>query len=288
MKADSTKESKSYKRNSWLFVSGFFFLLSFIASAILVIYGKQFESQGIVGNIYYIILIPLGFSSAAFLAGAMKSYASFQSNGTMPYGKLLLTGPVVIFALVVGGGFIMPNLNKKETFSVKVRVASIDKATNLFNQGRIFLYVGQERKSADIHEGEVKFENIPEAYKNKKVKILTDIENYQLDDSNEILLSGIENYIDINLVRTKQSLFTQVRGSIMSWDNIPVINAFLNFGSGLATGYTDQNGDFALTVPLPLGEKVALKVTVDNITRFNQSVTLSQTIPINLTIKLNP
>lgn len=286
MKVEPKKNSSTTKRNSWLFISGFFFLLSFILSIGLVLFGKQFESLGIVGNIYYIILIPLGFSSAAFLAGAMKSYASFQSNDSMPYGKLQLTGPVVIFVLVVGGGFIMPNFNKKETFPVKVRVASSDKATTLFNQGRIFLYIGQERKLADIHEGEAKFENIPEAFKNKKVKIDTDIENYQLADSNDILLSGNENYIDIKLVRTKQSLVTQVRGSIMNGDNVPVSNAFINFGSGLATGYSDQNGDFIISVPLPSGEKVLLKVSVNNITRFNENVTLSQTTPINLVLKL--
>jgi len=288
MKDGNTKDSKSDNRNRWLVTSGFFFLLSFIASTILVLFGKQFESFGIVGNIYYIILIPLGFSSAAFLAGAMKSYASFQSNGTMTYGKLQLTGPVVIFALVVGGGFILPNLTKKETFPAKVRVMSSDKATNQFNQGRIFLYIGQERKSADIHDGEAKFENIPEAYKNKKVKILTDIDNYQLADSNDVIIPENENYFDIHLVRTKLSMVTQVRGSIMNEESAPLRNAFLNFGSGLATGYTNQNGDFVLTVPLPSGEKVLLKVSVDNITRFNETVTLSQTIPINLILKLKP
>lgn len=285
MKGDQAKSSSAVKRNSWLYISGIFFLLSFILSIVLVLFGKQFEALGIIGNIYYIILIPLGFSSAAFLAGAMKSYASFQSNASVTYGKLQLTGPIVIFALVVGGGFIMPNLSKKETFPIKIRVSSSDKATNLFNQGRLFLYIGQERKSAEIHEGEAKFENIPEAYKNKNVKLIPDINNYQLADSNDILLAGNENYIDIILVRTKQSLVTQIRGSIMSKDNVPVRNAFINFGSGLATGYTDENGDFKISVPLSSGEKVLLKVTVNNTTRFNENVTLSQTIPINLMLK---
>ncbi|HET6559845.1 MAG TPA: hypothetical protein VFG54_21140 [Prolixibacteraceae bacterium] len=287
MKANKTRNSSSSNRNmSWVLISGIFFLLSFIASAVLILYGKKLEALGIVGNIYYIILIPLGFSSAAFLAGAMKSYASFQSNETMPYGKLHLTGPIVIFVLVVGGGFIMPNINRKETFSLKVRVVSDDKATNLFNEGQIILYIGPERKSEDIHHGEAKFENIPETYANKKVKLDLIHENYQLANRNEVIISKNEDYIDIKVVKTAH--VTEVRGSVINDDHAPVKNAFINFGSGLATGYTDQNGDFLLTVPLSSGEKVALKVSVDNITRFNETVTLSQTTPINLILKLKP
>lgn len=286
MKLD-TKAAKSKMKHRWLVVSGLFFLLSFTASAVFVLFGKRFESLGIIGDIYYIILIPLGFSSAAFLAGAMKSYASFQSNNTLAYGKLQLTGPIVIFVLVVGGGFILPTLNQKAPFPIKVRILSIDKATYMFNQGKIFLYIGQERKSADIHDGEAKFENIPVSYSNKRIKVLPVIENYQLADSSNILISNKIDYVDIKVVRTKQSLITNVRGTIVNDKNVPVRNALVNFGSGLATAYTDQNGDFLLTVPLSSGEKVPLKILVDDLVLFNEAVTLSSSIPINLKLSMH-
>ena len=73
------------------------------------------------------------------------------------------------------------------------------------------------------------------------------------------MISNKEDYIDLHVSRTQKSLATQVRGTIMNQKNNPVKNAFLNFGSGLATCRTDQYGDFLLTVPLPTGSKVPLK-----------------------------
>ncbi|UPK69136.1 hypothetical protein [Chitinophaga filiformis] len=273
---------------NWIWISGVAFLLSFLAAGVLIFFGKELEDLGITGNIYYIILIPLGFSSAAFLAGAMKSYASFTSNESVSYGKLQLTGPIVIFALVVGGGFIMPNFNRKEQFDVKMRIVSNDRPMTTLNEGTVTLYIGKEPKTVNIHDGEVAFYNIPEKYHNRKVRIVPAINSYQLADSNEVLISKNEDYVDIHVTRTKESLSTLVRGSVLDQKNMAVVHALLDFSSGLATCYTDPNGNFSLTVPLPPGEKAQLKVVTDGITRFNEVVTISSTIPIDLRIDKTP
>ena len=274
----------SIKKSGWIYISGIAFLLALGASVLLIVYGKRLEELGITGNIYYIILIPLGFSSAAFLAGAMKSYASFKSNQNFTYGELNLTGPIVIFALVVGGGFILPNLNKKAPFDIKVRIVSNDQPTKSFNDGLVTLYIGKEPKNVNIHEGEAEFYNIPLEYNHKMVRITPSIDSYQLDSSDEVMISNKEDYIDLHVSRTKQSLSTQVRGTIMNQKNSPVKNAFLNFGSGLATCRTDQYGDFLLTVPLPAGSKVPLKILVDSVMMFNEEVTISPTTPVTLKV----
>jgi hypothetical protein len=282
MKTPAKKKGSSDKTNVWLIVSGIAFILTILASAILIFYGNQLESIGIAGIFYYIILVPLGFSAAAFLSGAMKSYASYTTHESFAYGKIKLAGPVVIFALVVGGGFIMPNLDKEDQFNLKFRIISNDMATHLFNEGKFILYIGQEPKTANIHDGEASFFNIPESFNNKSVKILPVIDKFQLAGSDEVLISYKDNYIDIEVERTKESLVTVIRGSIINSENAPVKNAFVNLESGLATGYTDQNGDFSFAVPKPSGEKVNLKVLVDGLVKYDEQVTLSSSIPINL------
>lgn len=276
------------RRMNWIWISAVAFLLSLLASGVLILFGKQLEDLGITGNIYYIILIPLGFSSAAFLAGAMKSYASFTSNESITYGKLQLTGPIVIFALVVGGGFIMPNYNKKGQFDLKMRIVSDDQPLNALNEGTVTLYVGKEPKTVNIHDGEVAFYNIPEEYHNRKVRVSPLIKNYELADSNEVLISKNLDYTDIRVARTKASMSTVVRGSVLDENNMAVAHALLDFSSGLATCYTDPNGNFSLTVPLPSGEKGQLRIVTDGITRFNEVVTISSTIPIDLRIDRTP
>jgi hypothetical protein len=284
MKKPVKNQVSSDKTKDWLIVSGIAIVIAFLAIGILLLYGNQMQNLGMTGNMYYIILIPVGLASAAFLGGAMKSVANFTSNESFAYGKLRLSGPIVIFALVVGGGFIMPNLNKEEFFDLKFRITSTDRATYLFNDGRLILYIGQEPKTANIRDGEATFYNIPESFNNKSVKIMPVIDSYRLAGSDEVVISNNSGYIDVEVLRTEESLATEIRGSIINNENTPVINAFINVESGLATGYTDQNGDFTFKVPKPSGEKAKMKVVVDGIVKFDEYVTLSPDIPINLKI----
>ena len=280
--------SNSIQKTGWIWISAVAFLLTLAASAILIIFGKQLEVLGISGNFYYIVLVPLGLSCAAFLAGAMKSYASFKSNAEVTYGEINLTGPVVIFALVVVGGFVMPSFGKKPEFDVKVRVVNPDLASTSFNSGSIILYVGKEPKRGNIHDGEVTFYNIPAIYNNKKAKILVSIDDYQLAAPGEVMINGKEDYIELPVVRTKQSMSTQLTGSVLNEKDAPVKHAFIDVASGLSTGYTDEHGDFALTVPQAAGQKVPLKILMNDVLLFNANVTLSSTVPLNLKVQMHP
>lgn len=274
---------------SWVWISSILFLLCFLASSVLIFFGRELEELGITNIIYYIILIPLGFSSAAFLAGAMKSYASFKSNETLLYGKLNISGPIVIFVLVVGGGFIMPGLNRKEKFDVKMHIVSNDDAPGSINNGSVILYIGKYTRKENIYNSEVIFPEIPEWYNNKKGKIDLLLNDYQILYPQYIFITKNEDSIfNIQISKTKQSLYTNVRGSILNKKNEPVKNAFINFSSGLATCYTNVNGDFAVTLPIPPLQKVPMKISVNGITIFNQEQTISSSIPINLSLSINP
>ena len=286
MKKEILENQKANPRMIWVWISGVGFLVSFLAAAVFIIFGKRFEDLGIIGNIYYIILIPLGFSSAAFLAGAMKSYASFKSNVATPYGTLSLAGPIVIFILVVGGGFIMPNINKKGKFDLKMRLVCDDSLAKFFNSGSVVLYIGKYTREESIHNNEVIFPDIPEDYYNKKGRVVPSIQNYELANTGEVTIYRNEDSVNnIHVVRTKQSLSTSVRGSLIDKKMLPVKNALLNFGSGQATCYTNQNGDFSVDVPLPSGESIRLKILINDVTKFNEDVTLSETVPLNLKIE---
>lgn len=289
MNSGKASRSKLTNPTSWIWISGILFLLCFFASGVLIFFGKELDRLGIIGNIYYIILIPLGFSSAAFLAGAMRSYASFKSNEILTYGKLNLSGPIVIFVLVVGGGFIIPELNKKEKFDLKMHVVNSDNTPGTFNSGSVILYMGKYTRQENIHNSEVIFPDIPEEYNNKKGTVALVLDNYQLAHPEEIsILKNEDSVFNIKVARTRQSLSTNVRGSIVNEKNEPVKNAFINFSSGLATCYTDQNGDFALTVPFPEGQKLPLKVLVNGTMVFNQEQTISSNVPINLSLSTKP
>ncbi len=94
------------------FVIGISLLLLFIFKS------DNLISQGIDEKVFYILLLPLGLSVAAFLFGAMRAYATFK--GKVLGGLLELGGPIVASVLVVVGGFML--VPDTSTFALTVYV----------------------------------------------------------------------------------------------------------------------------------------------------------------------
>lgn len=207
--------------------------------------------------------------------------------------KLKRTALITLVGLLLIAGVYFFNSQQTkepkipEPFMFKVRVVSPDQPIQSFNEGTIALYIGKELKRTQVINGEAAFYNIPGQYNNTRIKIEPVIPGFERKDTGEILISDREDYVDINVIRKKEIIATPIRGSIINERNGPVRNAFISIASGLASGYTNHNGDFSFTVPLPAGEKTRMKVTVNNITLFNEDVVLSST-PINLKIDLTP
>src|SRR5713101_5029748 len=68
---------------------------------------NKLVALGLIGNLYYIVLLPLGLCASAFLFGILRSYARYE--GKVLGGALEIGGPAVIFGLVVIGGFFLPS-----------------------------------------------------------------------------------------------------------------------------------------------------------------------------------
>lgn len=285
-KKTAGKGSSSQQQLRWLWISGLAFLLCIAAVCGLLFFGNRLENLGIVGNIYYIILIPLGFSAAAFLSGAMKSYARYTSNESLTYGKLTLAGPIVVFALVVVGGFILPKWNDTEQqFVPRFRIVSDNVKTSDFVKGTVSLSLpDQPSIILDLFKGEVAFPNIPIKYLHKPAKVSVDIENYEMIDSGDIELS--KEVHNIKVARTDLSTNTTVRGTIINQNDQPLTNAVLNFGSGLAKVTTDENGDFEVKIAKPAGEIIRLNILHEGVLLYSNDVTLSQNLPMLIKVKV--
>jgi hypothetical protein len=277
--------SPSRSQLGWLWISGIAFVICILAVCGLLFFGNRLENLGIVGNMYYIILIPLGFSAAAFLSGAMKSYAKFTSNESLTYGKLTLAGPIVVFGLVVVGGFILPKWNDKEQqFIPRFRIVNETVKTSDFAKGTVALSLpDQPSIILDIFKGEVSFPNIPIKYLHKPAKVSVDIENYEMTDSGNIELS--KEVHNINVAKTDLSSNTTVRGTIINQNDQPLTNAVLNFGSGMAKVTTDENGDFEVKIAKPAGEIIRLNILHEGVLLYSNDVTLSQNPPMLIKVK---
>lgn len=147
-----------------------------LAAAFTVFYvykvPKLIES-GAQGQIFYLLLIPWALSCAAFLFGAMKAYAqlTYKHFGTV----LELGGPVVLFCLVLLGGFkLVPP--PPPTFDLAVRAHSTDNP--LITKGQVTLEL-PGLPHADIGpDGEANFKGISAQYRGRPIRVLPQVDGY--------------------------------------------------------------------------------------------------------------
>jgi len=139
---------------TWVYISGaaslFFLLLAFV----MIFFTSTLSSMGITKSMYYLVLIPVGLTSAAFLFGALRSRAKY--SGKTSYGSLELTGPVVIFCLVIIGGFYFAS--PESEFLLTIRTIDISDPEKILNNGSLIIDLGDQRLTKTLNDnGEVMF-----------------------------------------------------------------------------------------------------------------------------------
>ena len=152
----------------WVYISGAAFVLTLGAVAAFVLSANRLRMPN---GLFFVILIPLGLTAAAFLFGAMRSHATYK--GTSSYGTLELGGPVVVLCLVVLAGM---KANSAETFALTVRVHGPGGVSEVVREGRVTADLGGVRRTAIIgSEGEVVFGDVPADLDGTAVRIFATV-----------------------------------------------------------------------------------------------------------------
>ena len=201
-------------------------------------------------QVYYLLLIPWALSCSAFLFGAMRSFARFTHKRIG--SALELGGPVVLFCLVVAGGFkLVPS--SAETFDLAVRARSKD--SPLITSGQITLDLPGLPRASISPDGEANFKGLSARFKGSRIRILPQVEGYEKQWQSFKLTGGV---VDLSLVREAPPM-TLLTGSII----IPsgVRNKIKILVDGQKSEATpDQFGRFELSVSGKAGDRVRLKV----------------------------
>jgi hypothetical protein len=262
--------SKQVSRLTWVYISGVMALLFIILAVGLIFFAPQLTAYGITGSIYYIVLIPVGLTAAAFLFGAMHSHAKYVGKGS--YGQLEITGPAVLFALVVIGGFYLAE--PESTFFLTVRTEDADNQNKIINHGTLTVDLGSQRITRHIgSSGEVMFAEIPSKFISAEIMIIPEIEGYRLKETGAVKIPG-NKVIYLPLVRREDS--TLVRGTVIDKDGNSVAGVNLDFESGLASAVSDEAGRFSVTVPEAAGKPVMLIASKNGRIGYREYVTLPE------------
>lgn len=227
------------------------FFCTFAILALLLWKAEMLVALGLTGNFYFVVLVPLGLFAALTLFGVLESYASY--SGKHLGGALKLSGPVVVFSLVLILGFSLPK--PASNFTLTVYVHGPGGRQDLILRGSGYVRIdtgGLPRKAAIGNDGEAFFAEIPANFRGQEVNVSLDADGYELANANQkILLNTSSFYLQIK--RKAGRLAGRVHdesGKPLGGVNVTV--------AGLAAT-TDKAGYFQFLIP---GEQLQPEMTV--------------------------
>jgi hypothetical protein len=228
-----------------------------IAIGLLIFYVDKVPrliETGSNNQVFYLLLIPWGLASAAFLFGTMRSVAILKSR-QIPT-TLELGGPVVVALLVVVGGFrLVPHA---ETFELTMRAHAADGTEPRIRGGGVVLEYGNRSDRQDIgSNGEANFKEIPHRFWGGRARALPEIDGYDRTPQEVRLDSEV---IDLALVRERP--LSSFRGTVVPPPGLGQA-VVLRVDGDLGEGTADSLGRFNFTVKGREGDRVRLKIYVN-------------------------
>lgn len=214
---------------------------------VMLLNAEMLVGLGLVGHLWYVLLLMVGLAAAVTVFSLFRSYARF--SGKVLGGTLEIGGPVLaILAVVTLGLRLVEPPSAQFDFTVFLNGSSGKHAADLRNSGKLFIDLGADRRTEAIGDkGEVRFVGIPANMRGRRVPLALDADKYELvDGSREVQLDPPAAYAN---VQPKQ---LGLSGDILDAEGRPLAEARVAV-AGYATT-TDRNGRFELRLPADLPE----------------------------------
>lgn len=266
---------------TWVYISGIASLFFLILAIVMIVLAPEITGAGITKSIYYILLIPVGLASAAFLFGALRSGAKY--SGKTSYGTIELTGPVVIFCLVVIGGFYFAT--PESEFLLTIRAKDINQPEKVINYGSLILDIGEQRLNKNLNEnGEISIPGIPYKFIGKNINIIPNISGYKLVSNSSIQIPD-SRIIYLELEERRDT--TLLRGRVISESNSTLDSVQIDIENGLVTTITDSNGLFSVNVPAGVGQTVLVTAIKNGTIGYREYINIPKNGSIEIKFVIN-
>ena len=241
----SSEGTLSQERWREIALYGVISLISFLCGVVLlglmILNADLLGHLGLTGNLYYLVLLPMGLASAGFLFGVLRIYARY--SGKQLGGMLELSGPIVAFLLVVILGFVLVKPVTTFPLTVYVHGEGGPQDVVLRNSGDVLLDLGEDRRRQPIGaDGQAYFPAIPATFQGQEVPISVDSDAFEVNDAKQKLrLDGGSIYLPL------QRKAGHLSGWVKDEKGNPVPGATVNI-AGLSK-VTDSAGHFEFTIP---------------------------------------
>jgi SEFIR domain/Carboxypeptidase regulatory-like domain len=241
----SSEGALSQERWREIALYGVISLISFLCGVVLlglmILNADLLGRLGLTGNLYYLVLLPMGLAAAGFLFGVLRSYARYR--GKQLGGMLELSGPIVAFLLVVILGFVLVKPITTFPMTVYVHGEASRQDIVLRNSGYVLLDLGGDRRRQPIGaDGQAYFHEIPANFLGQEVPISVDSDAFEVIETKQKLrLDGSSIYLPV------QRKAGHLSGWVKDEKGNPVPGATVNI-AGLSK-VTDSAGYFEFDIP---------------------------------------
>jgi len=271
---------KNYK---WLFVS-------LAAMMLLLLFWFIFSVSksriALSMPLYFFLLIIADLGATAFLSGAMRSTATYEGN--IFKGKLNLTGPAVVFFIILILGYKYRPVNEVAPFDLTIYVVKPDKVNDTnFENAELTIYDGNEPKHAAIdRDGRALFVNVNPVYLGSQIEISCKIEGYKISEKKDtsILIPKTPSpVVKLSLIAVNDSVL--ITGNVYQkkkntlW---PVINAVLFFVEYNKKVQSGDNGSFSVYLPAKLGDQTSLDIYKNDTLKFSSKTYLAKVLKLTI------
>lgn len=277
-----SKKKKSPSPQAYALISLVSFIIGIVLLLLFVFKAEELISRGINEKVFYILLLPMALSAAAFLFGVLRSYAKYR--GKILGGILELGGPIVLFLLVIILGFKLVPDTAPFDFTIFLRDSNGETPIGL--KGQVKIRISNDLKIDDIDEnGEVNFKNIPPKFKNVEIPIEIDISGWQFANQKRAATCTLKGN-NVTITIEKDELLCCISGRVIAPDGNFVAGAKVIIKN--IEAQTDENGWFTIKIPPGKQEKKQLLIVQKEgyeTWRSDVYPELRHEIPIKLTKK---
>jgi hypothetical protein len=223
-------------------------------------------------QIYYVVLFPFAIACAVTLFGAMRSYARLTAKH--PGIVLELGGPVVLFLLIIWGGFKIV-LPLPDSFDLTVRAHSADGSVPVITSGNVTLELDNNRPVKPFGpNGEAEFKGIPAKFLGATIRILPQVDGYEekwLEHKIEFKSRALE--VPLERVRPQPVSF---HGFVQDEQGNPIPGVKVMSPDCSKQAVTGDDGTFAFQIQAARASRCHLVFSEDGYQPYNTDVTIDE------------
>jgi hypothetical protein len=257
---------KKLSQLQWIYISlaGFILFTAFFYGIIRLRNKAELD-----GPVYFFLIVFIDLIATGFLAGAMKSVSMYQSSSSR--GTLLLTGPIVVFCIILYIGYQYRPQEKMQILSLSVQLRDPTESKQMLNSGAVSIIIDLFQQTRKINEdGVATFTGINQQYSGQTINLLVDVPGYHLASKQGFRLSDSSSHTNLFLDLKKNVVVTAVLGRLISLpDKLGVPHATIHFAGTSKVTQTDSLGNFAVELPIKPGSELRIIASKGNKEIYN-------------------